>query len=107
MKDIKIFHSGYTEQTDWVDIVYHLENRGHIVYGTIQPHDIAVILGGYWENPTVFKNPIVFYKQTKPYIHEFLTDILKEYYDNMIDLTGKTREESIECIIRKVDEKSL
>lgn len=98
MKGLKLFHSSYTENDTWEDIIYGLEKLGYVTHSTIQPHDRAIVLGGYWENPNAFNHPILFYRQTVPYIHEFMTEVLKEYYDILINLTGVTINEAIEEI---------
>ena len=99
LKDLKIFHSNYTTGNIWKDTIHGLEELGYIVHREAKPHDKAFVLGGYWENPTAFKDPILFHRETKPlFAYEFWASILKEYYDNMIDLTNFTTEESIRCI---------
>jgi len=75
-----------------------LNNLGYEVYDQIKQHDKAIVLGGYLENPNVFSNPIVFYIMTHKHVHEFMIQILKEYYDTMIDLTGLSIKESVELI---------
>jgi hypothetical protein len=108
--ETKYFQSRYNEihRTDWDEIKKSL---GVNVYDVVVPCELAVILGGYFENPNAFKNVLTlcFYKTDEEpdgsvsYRTQYETwrlfdkakygvwvDILKNYYDEMVDLTGLT-----------------
>ena len=80
------------------------------VYDVMVPCERAVVLGGLWENPSVFKDidTYVFYaKQTASkfmmWKQGMLIDILRVYYDNMISLTDMPVKKA-SALIRKTVE---
>lgn len=106
----KYFQSRFNEihKKEWKEIIKLL---GTNVYDVVVPCELAVILGGYFENPNSFKDclTLVFYKtdeerdgslsQKNTYDtwkrfdvakYETWVGILENYFDEMVDLTGLT-----------------
>ena len=116
----KYFHSRYNiiHKKEWDSIISSL---GKGVYDVAIPCELAVILGGYFENPSAFsdKLSLVFYKTDleddgsasykKNYDawevfeqrkYEVWSDLLKRYFDEAVDLTGF----SIDGAVKKIRE---
>jgi hypothetical protein len=125
--ETKFFRSklAETRKEIWSETIKDL---GVNVYDVLVPAELYVILGGDWENPTAFhdKNTIVFYrreneeprkKRAEFYQDKYRTvwerfethknniqmNILKLYYDKIIDLTGLSAKKSA-TLIRKTIE---
>ena len=82
------------------------------MYDVIVPCERAVVLGGFWENPSVFKDidAYVFYlKETgsslRAYMHGTYVDILRLYYgeDRLFNLTGLKVEKAAKYIKETVE----
>ena len=106
--ETKYFQSKYNEthRECWKDIISELGVR---VYDVIVPCELAVILGGYFENPSAFtdKVSLVFYKTdieddgSRSYKENYemwelfekrkyvvWSDLLHKYFDEVVDITG-------------------
>ena len=75
------------------------------VYDIIVPCERAVILGGFWENPSVFADieTFVFYiKMTdrtyRAHTHNIHVDILRLYYGEMFDISHMAPDQAAEYI---------
>lgn len=105
LREVKLFHSKYTEEPNrskWYRII---RNLNYDVKEKIEDHDVAIVLGGFWENPNVFNNPVVFIMDTSDghFLFDFYLKILCEYYDNIVDLTGLSMVEAARKINDEVD----
>ena len=120
---IKYFQSRYNEthKQAWKDIVKEL---GINIYDVIIPCELAVILGGYFENPSAFKGikTLVFYKTDledngsasykKQYDtwaifekgkYELWVQMLNSYFDKTVDLTGLSPKKAAERIRKTIE----
>jgi hypothetical protein len=121
--ETKYFQSKYNEfhRQAWKGIIKEL---GANVYDVFVPCELAVILGGYFENPTAFKGikTLVFYKTdfeddgSASYKQQYDTwalfekrkyevwvQMLKSYFDETVDLTGLTPKDAAERIRETVE----
>jgi len=67
------------------------------VYDVVVPTELAIILGGYFENPSAFEDSLtlVFYRHDDG--HQFskgFVPVLEKYFDEMVDLTDMTPSEA-------------
>ena len=106
--DTKFFKSKYgkNELTKEWDAV--IKSLGVNVYDVIVPCERAVVLGGFWENPSVFADieTFVFYikksdKSFRAHNHNLCVDILRLYYGEMFDITNMAPDQAAEYI-RKI-----
>lgn len=116
--ETKFFRSKYStvHKSEWESIIKILNVHP---YDVIVPCELAVILGGYFENPQAFKDcaTLVFYKKDmeddgtisfktvhdkwslfEKRKYEVWESILNHYFDEMVDLTGLTPEGAAEKI---------
>ena len=121
--ETKYFQSKYNEihRQDWKGIIKALKVN---VYDVYVPCELAVILGGYFENPTAFKGvkTLVFYKTdfeddgSSAYKNDYKTwelfekrkydvwvQMLKSYFDETVDLTGLSHKDAAERIRTTVE----
>lgn len=109
---LKIFKSKFSGLAEpfWDDVEKLLPYK---VLDAVEDCDRAVILGGFYENPSAFRKATVFYtrdvlfymghpdaQQAQYYKRrkKHYVEILKEYFDEMIDITGLTPKEVAERI---------
>lgn len=121
--EIKYFQSRYNElhKKDWQAIIKTLGVR---IYDVIIPCELAVIFGGYFENPSAFKGTktVVFYKtdheddgsvaykkqrdvwtmfENEKY--KSWASMLGIYFDEAIDITGLKPKDAAERIRKTVE----
>jgi len=87
----------------WLPVIHGLQDKGYEVYAEPQPADHAIILSAQFENPLVFKCPRVAVVHTgewvpSPYGYRFYGPIIKEYYDEILDVTDCSLDETIDLI---------
>ena len=80
------------------------------IYDVAVPCERAVVFGGFWENPSVFKDSItyVFYKKRTDtrfhqWRHSLNVDILRLYYDNMFNVTDMSDEQTVNFIRKTLE----
>jgi len=111
-QDIKLFRSKYNDphRFYWPMVEEVLAKFGHRVNQEVEPCDMAIILGGFQENPNSFTSPYVFYLSEYPpedldgvvsmntlanYAKHLWATVLKEYHgDRMYDMVGLTPKEA-------------
>ena len=121
--ETKYFRSKYnTLNSDlWIKTIKSL---GVNVYDVIVPCELAVILGGEFENPSAFTDTktIVFYRKERErdnsqlwknqrefwliYVNDrtdLWVSILSNYFENMVDLTGLTPNKAADKIRSTVE----
>jgi hypothetical protein len=91
----------------------------YVVYEEVKPCDHAVILGGFYENPSAFKNATVFFttkcvfgdKMKMYQVHEkgltlskeFWADLLPEFFSHTVDVTNLTPAEAAGRILDYIE----
>jgi len=121
--EIKYFQSKYNalHRDQWKDIIDQL---GVHPYDVIVPCELAVILGGFFENPSAFDGvkTLVFYKKEYQYDIKHKdkkteslwmmfekakldswVSILSHYFNKMVDLTGLNPKEAAERIKKVIE----
>ena len=104
--ETKYFMSRYNtiHKGAWSEIIKHMKVNA---YDVIVPCELAVIFGGFFENPNAFGDAktLMFYKteDSKHGRYEEWVDILKKYFNKTVDLTGLGINESIKKIRSTVE----
>jgi len=103
--EIKYFRSKYAHSKPgmWIETIQEL---GVNVYDVIVPSELAVILGGFMENPSAFRDTLtlVFYRRDDYYEDaDNFIPVLEKYFDELVDLTGLNSKESADKIRSTVE----
>jgi hypothetical protein len=74
----------------WVKVIECLYLSGYKVFNSPRKCDISIVLGGKVENPEVFcGEKILIFHDGEWKVHgPFFKEILSEYYDLIVDVTG-------------------
>jgi hypothetical protein len=94
---IKVKRMDYSAKF-WLGVIQELQRRKFKVYKNFkETGDLNIILSGLFENPTSCKNKKVLILERNEWAPNKLNawdnmfrDIVKHYYDEIIDVTGKT-----------------
>ena len=97
------------DKAEWIKVVRELENRGHTVHTQYTPCDIGIILGGRFNNPLLFKKRILFYnsRQWGGLWDGMYSDVLREYYNKMVDVSFDALEGVVEKIVEEFNSYSV
>lgn len=103
VRDVKVFLG----KIEIVELRKELEEHDIPIYDKKTDCDMAIVLYGAYTNPLIFQNRILAYwvlADNKLYNQAFLSlylPVLKEYYDELIDLTQCNNYEEMAHIIAK------
>lgn len=105
MKSPKIIYGGRFEG-DFLEIARELENKGHKVYDKAVDGERFIVLGGKSENPLCLKGHRTLIFHTAQWGNKwrgFFFDILKHYYDKVVDVSNcKSAGEAVAIIEREL-----
>jgi hypothetical protein len=104
MPSVKVFAAS-VDRKEWVNVLNELSKRGQKVEVDYKPCDVAIVLGGRFNNPVLWKKRILFYnkKQWANWWDGLFGPVVEEYYDKLLDITIYTLEGVVEMIISEVD----
>jgi hypothetical protein len=96
----------------WQNLEEQLENRKHIIHRKPREADVSIVLSGLYENPVLVKGKRVLAFKAQEWIAgvapphgwRLYEPVLKEYYDDFIDLAGLDSKKSAKRIIEYIDE---
>jgi hypothetical protein len=93
----------------WKPIIDELESRGYRVNIEYVDADVAIVLGGRYNNPILWNKKILFYNHTHwgNLWHGMYEDVVRKYYDRMVDATSGTLEGIVDTIIAEFDRYSV
>ena len=93
----------------WKPIVDELENRGYRVNRDYVDADVAIVLGGRYNNPILWDKRVLFYNHTHwgNLWHGVFHDVVREYYNKLIDATNGNLEGIVGKIIEEFDSHSV
>jgi len=100
---VKIFKE-WRDHERWLPVIHGLQDKGYEIYGDPVPVDHAIILGAQLENPLAFKCPrtaVIHVDEwyPPPYgYYRFYGPIVKEYYDEILDVSDCNLDETINKI---------
>ena len=107
MDTVKIFKSPVKNDSFWNRIIRGLGNKGYETARKYEDVDVSIVLSGKAENPVGFRGrKVLFYKKQEwvPHIpvplgFNMFKPILKEYYDEMHDISALNENECVYEII--------
>ena len=99
---VKIFKS-LVPDDPWIGFVKYMLEQGLDVYSESSPADYSIVLSGKWENPqSLTGKKILIYapREWVPYPSRwtFCKEIIKEYYDEMIEVKSNNRDEILKQV---------
>ncbi len=93
------------QMAEWQVLVVELEEQGIGIYRDVSPAGKSIVLGGQYINPLVLTGEKVLISYSPEwgalFKHVFYP-VLLEYYDRIIDITGKKVPEIIRIIKREL-----
>lgn len=86
-------------------VINLLEQMGYDIYPHPRKCERAIILCGKYENPTVLDGYKVLFYHKNEWVGQwdFFQPILEEYYDEMIDATELSLQQTAETIINETN----
>jgi len=102
----RLFKSQYAcyDNRLWGMILHFLQLAGHTIHMDMQPCSKAIILGGYMENPSAFRDIY-----TKVYTFnagrtaDIWYQIIDHYYDEIVDVTDMDTDLLINQIVEEIE----
>ena len=97
---VKLFKA-LVEDDPMRELCLHLVQNGFKIYEQAEPADCSIVISGRYENPLSLTGKKILIFNENEWASQFwgvFEPIVKEYYDELVDITGRTLDQATQII---------